>query len=200
MGFSHLKGVSKIQLKGNVGKSFILLLGYMVIVAILQTLVLMPQSESGYLLVSLLVSLCTNVLGFGINVYFLKMARGENFSFQSLIYGFNSVERFFKIIIITILMGLAITFGFMLFIIPGIIITFSLSQAVYILIDNKDMSPVQCLQESARIMKGNKMDFFMLHVSFIGWAILYVITFGLAGIYVVPYYNLCCINFYEEIK
>lgn len=51
-------------------------------------------------------------------------------------------------------------------------------------------------------MKNKKMDFFMLQLSFIGWAILGSFTLGISYIYIysMSYYMLSCMNFYEEIK
>ena len=49
-------------------------------------------------------------------------------------------------------------------------------------------------------MNGHKMDLFVLELSFIGWTLLSVITFGIASIYIVPYMNATMANFYESIK
>ena len=49
-------------------------------------------------------------------------------------------------------------------------------------------------------MKGHKMNLFILQLSFIGWIILMGITCGIAGLYVLPYYNATLSNFYLEIK
>jgi len=50
------------------------------------------------------------------------------------------------------------------------------------------------------MMKGYKLDLFILWLSFIGWFILSVITFGIALIWVVPYIRLATTEFYLEVS
>lgn len=88
----------------------------------------------------------------------------------------------------------------LLFVIPGIIKAISYSQAFYILAENPDLSPSECLELSKAMMNGNKWEYFCLGLSFIGWGLLVGITFGLASIYVVPYMSLTFTNYYHRIK
>ena len=72
--------------------------------------------------------------------------------------------------------------------------------APFILADNPNISPVQAITESRKIMNGHKMDLFLLGLSFIGWGLLVLITFGLLYIYVFPYMLMTLQNFYDRIK
>ena len=105
-----------------------------------------------------------------------------------------------KAIGVTLLVGIIVSIGTILLIIPGIILSFMYSQVYYIMAENPEMSIIDCLKESSRIMKGHKMDLFVLELSFLGWVILMGITFGIAGLYVLPYYSATLTNFYLEIK
>ena len=49
-------------------------------------------------------------------------------------------------------------------------------------------------------MNGNKWNAFKLDMSFIGWIILQYITFGLAGIYVTPYYSATYVELYSLLR
>ena len=49
-------------------------------------------------------------------------------------------------------------------------------------------------------MKGHKLEFFILELSFILWAFAIVFTLGIAAIYVEPYMQLTFANFYHNIK
>jgi uncharacterized membrane protein len=49
-------------------------------------------------------------------------------------------------------------------------------------------------------MKGNKANLFLLQLSFIGWALLSLITFGIANIYAMPLYQMALTEFYIEVK
>jgi len=75
-----------------------------------------------------------------------------------------------------------------------------LSQVYYILAENEDMSVIEAMKESARIMKGNKFRLFILSLSFIGWFILGVITLGIGFLWITPYYTITATNFYKEIS
>lgn len=88
----------------------------------------------------------------------------------------------------------------LLFIIPGIIKAISYSQAYYILAENKGMSALEAINRSKAMMEGHKMDYFILGLSFIGWSVVGMVTFGIAFIWIMPYMQATYTNFYNEIK
>ena len=90
--------------------------------------------------------------------------------------------------------------GTILFIVPGIIIGLMLSQSYFVLAEDNSKSITECMKESARIMNGYKWDFFVLQLSFIGWAILSIISCGIGFLWLSPYYSLTTANFYLTIK
>lgn len=92
----------------------------------------------------------------------------------------------------------------LLFIIPGIIKRYSYSQAFLIYkshVDagDSDISYLDCITESRRIMDGHKWEFFVLQLSFIGWYILGSIPFGIGLIWVIPYVSATNANFYRHL-
>ncbi len=48
-------------------------------------------------------------------------------------------------------------------------------------------------------MDGHKWEYFVMILSFIGWGLVVLITFGIAAIWVQPYYTLSFANFYNEL-
>ncbi|MTB64177.1 DUF975 family protein [Streptococcus sp. zg-86] len=64
---------------------------------------------------------------------------------------------------------------------------------------NTYTGPMAVIKESRRLMKGYKMQGFVLNLSFIGWYILTFISFGIVGIYVIPYYHTSHIYFYQAV-
>jgi hypothetical protein len=88
----------------------------------------------------------------------------------------------------------------MLFIIPGLIKTYSYSMAYYIQRDNPHMSALECITESRRMMEGHKLRLFLLQLSFIGWYILGCIPFYIGLLWVIPYFGVAQANFYENLK
>ena len=71
----------------------------------------------------------------------------------------------------------------------------------YLLADNPQMTKEQAFAESKRMMKGQKWRTFVLDLSFIGWNILTLVTFGILGIfYVLPYMNEANAALYETLR
>lgn len=89
----------------------------------------------------------------------------------------------------------------LLFIIPGIIKGYEYMMIPYLLAENPDMSRQDAFAESKRMMDGNKMDAFLLDLSFIGWFILGAITFNIVNIlYTTPYMELAHAELYHTLR
>lgn len=90
----------------------------------------------------------------------------------------------------------------LLFIIPGIIKAFSYSLAPFIKAQNPNMTSLEAIGESKRLMEGNKAKLFKLMLSFIGWIALCILP--VVGWCLIPWvgsYILSALTeFYEEIK
>lgn len=137
---------------------------------------------------------------FGYYAIFLSIVRGkEEVDIAQLFDGFKG-DRFGKSLVLYILITLYTFLWSLLFIIPGIVKSYSYSMAFYIMNDRPDLSASQCIDESRRIMNGHKMDLFCLHLSFFGWAILCIFTFGIGILWLEPYMQTAQANFYEELK
>lgn len=133
----------------------------------------------------------------GIAIYFLGLSKGEHpepfkvfDAFKNL---FSYIMLFFETFIFTYLWTL-------LLIIPGIIKSLSYSMATYILIENPNMNPLDAITESRRLMDGHKWEYFVLQLSFIGWMLLSVLTFGIGYFWLVPYIQTTTANYYIELK
>ena len=87
-----------------------------------------------------------------------------------------------------------------LFVIPGIIASFSYAMADYILADNPELSASEALSWSKEMMEGNRWRLFCLEFSFIGWGILCLFTFGLGHLWLTPYKQAATAAFYREIS
>ena len=98
------------------------------------------------------------------------------------------------------LMYLFIVLWSLLLIIPGIIKAFSYSMTQFILEENPELSANEAIDHSRAMMKGHKFDLFWLLLSFIGWGILCIFTFGIGYIWLTPYVNTSVAAFYEDVK
>lgn len=72
--------------------------------------------------------------------------------------------------------------------------------APFILKDDPQISAMDSLMKSWQITKGHKMEIFWLGLSFIGWIILGLVTFGIGLILVAPYIETSFAHFYEDLK
>ncbi len=110
---------------------------------------------------------------------------------------FNGFERFGKALGLMIVMNVFIFLWTLLLIIPGIIATYRYAMAFYILVDRPEMGILEILDESKRLMMGNKLKLFLLHLSFFGWAILAALTMGIGFFWLSPYITAATSGFYE---
>ena len=133
----------------------------------------------------------------GICQFSLNMAGDKDVAFADIFSGFNTALKAIGLyILITIIVGI----GFVLLIVPGIILALMFSQAYYIMAENRDMSIMDCLKKSAEMMKGHKGEYFVLILSFLGWAIVAAIPLGLGYLWLLPYINITFADYYLELK
>ena len=88
----------------------------------------------------------------------------------------------------------------LLFVIPGIIASYRYSMTPYILAENTELSVMEAITESKKMMRGNKFRLFCLELSFIGWDILATLTLGIGDLWVHPYREAARAAFYREIS
>lgn len=199
----ELKQQAKGLIKGKIGVLFVVMLVfYVVTFAILLIPSILSASESGIVatlgaLLSIVASFASAPLSVGLLLVYLDVAKGESVEVRRLFDGFS---YFVKAVVLTILVGVFTFLWSLLFIIPGIIKSFSYSMAFYILAENPDMSPLEALNESKRMMDGHKWEYFVLSLSFILWFLLCYVTCGIALIYVMPYMYTTITLFYLRLK
>ncbi len=75
----------------------------------------------------------------------------------------------FRSIKVTTLMTVYTLLWSVLLIVPGIIKFISYSMAYYILLDHPEYTASEAIKKSQVLMKGHKLDLFLLSLSFIGW-------------------------------
>lgn len=73
------------------------------------------------------------------------------------------------------------------------------SLSTFIAYDNNEMSTKECVEESARLMNGNRVNLFILELSFIGWAIIAAFTLGIGMFFLIPYMQVAIVCFYEQL-
>ncbi|WP_042273225.1 DUF975 family protein [[Clostridium] dakarense] len=124
----------------------------------------------------------------------------------SMIIGFISVFASTGLIAASVFYGDGITIAnivgiilICLMYIAFIIFTFAVAQVPYIIIEKDDLGLLEAMSLSMKLMKGNKWKYFVLQLSFLGWGILSVITFGVGFLWLIPYMALAETNFYKDL-
>ncbi len=192
----EIKNFAKEKLSGNLGSIWkILIIALGISLASTCVLSILFNKMDADFLDSLL-GILMMPLGIGTTAFFVSLIENENFEAKDL---FKYYHDFVKIIGVTVLMGLIITLGYIFFIIPGIILTLSYSLVPIILIKKPELGIVETLKYSREKMQGHKLDTFVLGLSFIGWAILGTLTFGILYIWLYPYMQLTFTKFYLNI-
>ena len=199
---AEIKEQAKAQLKGKVGILFVCMLVASIIPAVISGIASALTQSGNQVVGSLLSSagsiLITPPITLGLIMVFLNVTYGEEPKVGTIFEPFKT--NYGKSIALSFLVGIFVLLWCLLLVIPGIIMAYAYSQSFRILCENPEMSPMECIKESKRIMKGRKMDLFVLQLSFIGWILLVCVTFGIAAIYVYPYMQLAETNFYHRIK
>lgn len=140
---------------------------------------------------------------------------GDIFSLGFIIFLLNSIRRaapvwgnlldgfgmFWRFIALNILEAIFVSLWSLLFVFPGIVASYRYRMAIYLLIDHPEMSPMQCIRESKRMMDGHKTELFVLDLSFIGWSIVCNIPFvGYAAmVWVIPYMQTVYAMYYDTL-
>ena len=127
----------------------------------------------------------------------MNVVNGNHPKAEDSFCGFDDFWSAFKV---TFLVGLFTFLWSLLFVIPGIIKSFSYSMSTYILAENKGKPALECINESKAMTNGHKMDLFVLGLSIIGWGFLCAITLGIASIWVIPYMQATYANAYNSLK
>lgn len=149
--------------------------------------------------------LISPVIEAGYMSYCLKVTRGAKGGYKDILDGFLF---FGKIILISILSWVFILLWSLLLIFPGVIAAYRYRQAYYILLDDPKKGALQCIMESKRLMAGNKLDMFLLDLSFLGWVLLdYAViliiplpfSVPLVSVFLTPYMGLTRAGYYNTL-
>lgn len=198
-----LKEQAKATLKGKVGECVKLLLVFFGINFLLGfgiglvCVILNLDKNATDLLSSIIGFIFSGLFGFGMVSFYLKMSRNEEVTYKEL---FAKKDLMIPYIVISLIVGLLVALGSILFIIPGIVASISYSFVYFIFLDNPNMKPLDTLKASRKMLDGHKMDLFILMLSFLGWIILGIFTFGILYFWLIPYMMLTECNFYNKLK
>ena len=140
--------------------------------------------------------LITGPLALGVTHVYLSVVRGGSAELSDTFSGFKNFASAF---LLQLLIEIFTALWSLLFIIPGIIKSYSYSMSFYILHDNPQMPANEARKMSMQMMRGNKWRLFCLDLSFIGWFLLSILTFGILLFWVEPYQGVARAEFYQNL-
>ena len=150
-------------------------------------------------LIGLVLFILALPLTWGFQTLFLGAVRGGEATAKDMFEGYNK-ELFSRVLTTTLLYYVYVFLWSLLLLITGCIKSYSYAMTPYILKDNPEMKNNAAIEESMRMMDGHKLELFLLDLSFIGWAILSILTCCIGFLWLVPYMNMARVNFYEDLK
>ena len=150
-------------------------------------------------LIGLVLFILALPLTWGFQTLFLGAVRGGEATAKDMFEGYNK-ELFSRVLTTILLYYVYVFLWCLLLIIPGFIKSYSYAMTPYILKDNPEMKNNAAIEESMRMMDGHKLELFILDLSFIGWALLSLLTCGVGFLWLTPYMNMARVNFYEDLK
>lgn len=161
-------------------------------------------ATGGATVVALVVSIAVllllwNPLEIGCSRFFVKNGDTRNADLNNIVFSFSG--NYGQITGVMALRWLYTFLWSLLFVIPGIVKNYEYLMIPYLLAENPTMSKEEAFETSRQMMRGHKWQAFVLDLSFIGWHILGIVTFGIVEIfYVAPYYYMTRAELYRSLR
>jgi len=188
---SELKGNAKSALQGKGGVMVLALLLFLVLCFAAGLATIIPiVGFIGTILI-------TPALELGLIIMTLNIAKLKSVQVSDIFSGFNNILKAFGVMFMVALFTFLWS---LLLVVPGIIASYRYSMALYILADNPEIGVMEAIARSKEITKGYKWSFFVLQLSFIGWAMLASLTFGILYLWLAPYMYVTYSYFYLKIS
>lgn len=86
------------------------------------------------------------------------------------------------------------------FIVPGIIKAYEYCMVPYILAEHPEMESAAVFERSRMLTQNNKLNIFVLEISFIGWLFLGMLCCGIGILFVSPYIDITMTHLYLKLK
>lgn len=147
--------------------------------------IVLPVVIVGFIIGIIISLFVVNMFEIGIAKFFIDAREGK-YSIEQLLYAYKS-GNLTNLVVTMFLRSLYIVLWSLLFVIPGIIAAYRYRFVPYILAENPDLVPSEALRLSKEMTNGIKMDLFILDLSFFGWHLLSLVTFGLSEYFLAPY-------------
>ncbi|WP_317394521.1 DUF975 family protein [Faecalicoccus pleomorphus] len=129
--------------------------------------------------------------------YFILSIK-ENPSTSTLFDFFKT--SYWNIVKVTFFYQIKIVLWTLCFIVPGIIKAYEYCMVPYILAEHPEMKSAAVFERSRMLTQNNKLNIFVLEISFIGWLFLGMLCCGIGILFVSPYIDITMTHLYLKLK
>lgn len=191
---SEMRAAARTSLSGKWGGAVVMGLVYCVVYGAFPASVEVLVYKN----IGTVIQLLLLPMAYGAWIAFLDNIRsGKEYRVEQLFVGFKDYTRVFGTALLT---GIYTFLWTLLLIVPGIIKSYSYAMTYYVLRDNPELKYNGAIERSMEMMKGHKFDLFYLQLTFIGWALLCILTAGIGFLWLIPYIYAAEAHFYEDVK
>lgn len=181
---------------------------------------LFQANNYGEYISDVIIGLIGVVFTFGLIAVGFNATRGKNFEFKDIFTRpFSDTKKLGFIIIVTLIIfaasfiiavlsasanGAAALLGGLLslaFVIAAVYLTPTIQAYICMLADDQnteDLSLADGFKKALEITKGNRIEYYGVTISFIGWYLLSFVTLGILFIWLLPYVSLTMNNLYRK--
>ena len=226
---SEIRKDAREALNGKWGKAIGIIIAYTLVsflVGIVERLA--GKCTILYSIINLAYLIISVPLSFGLIISFMKLKRNEDIkAFDFIKNGFANFGKawgiswhmfvrlllpivclFLTIMLIAVLLflgsdsviitilGISLYIATLIYVISR---SFLYVLSYYIAYDNPELSSKECVKKSEELMKGNRGNYFILQLSFIGWAILAVLSLYIGMLWLAPYISIAEVCFYDRL-
>lgn len=173
----------------------------------------------------LIMSVILGILQIGMCLFFLNVVTGRPFYTFDLLYGYlhefgksfrlsgvltllsficylpsdiflDIYQSNFRMNVMDLLILVVLQLVLLLIYVP---VSLALSQAFYVYLDYPDLSTMEVLKMSIKIMNGKKRQLFYIRLSFLPLFLLVLVTFGIGLFWFLPYYHVTMALYYLDL-
>lgn len=148
-------------------------------------------------LISLALFLIQGAVEQGWCLFHIHLCKDEQPRFGDL---FARMHNIWKALGLKLFMALFIFLWSLLLVVPGIIAAYRYAMAPYLMAQNPALGIREAVNMSKEMMRGRKGRLFCLQFSFIGWALLTVLTLGIGSLWLHPYMKAAETAFYLNVS
>jgi uncharacterized membrane protein len=143
-----------------------------------------------------LVSMVLTIAAIGLS---LHITSGHAPKYEDVLIPFKTYHVALHYVVATILYVLAVIVGLILFILPGIYLGVQLQFYSYIIVEHKDMRPIDALKKSFEITKGHFWKLFGFSIIMVAVNLLGLLALGVGLLITLPITSLAYARLYRKL-